>query len=223
MRMKALNPEEQRVRAYLEDALHRRQERLLPEPQLSELLDIPRGKLRTQLKRLEKEGLIWRHVGKGTFIGPRPAIAPDLGPMESLSPDHVMDARLLIEPLLAGKAAIHSRQSDIATMERCLEDMASATSYVTWKSADDRLHHAIAEATQNPLLIKLYSTVQATAKAMIATRMEQALRDDPAPVQTSNQEHAVIVAAIKSHDPNGAEAASRQHLISIRLALFGSR
>jgi GntR family transcriptional regulator, transcriptional repressor for pyruvate dehydrogenase complex len=223
MPMDTVTSEEKSLRAYVEEALRQRQERLLPEPQLSALLGIPRGKLRTQLKRLEKEGVIWRHVGKGTFIGPRQAAMPDFGPMNSLSPDHVMDARLLIEPLLAGKAAVHARQSDIATMERCLDGMASATNYAMWKSGDDRLHHAIAEATQNPLLINLYGFVQGAVKAVIAARMEQALGTDPAPAERSNQEHATIVAEIKRHNPEGAEAATHRHLDSIRQALFGHR
>ena len=68
--MNRLHTEEQRLREYIDDVLRERRERLLPEPQLSELLEIPRGRLRTHLKRLEKDGVIWRHVGKGTFIGP---------------------------------------------------------------------------------------------------------------------------------------------------------
>src|SRR6185369_6686272 len=89
-RMITIHSEEQRLRAYLDGALLERRERLLPEPQLSELLEIPRGRLRTHLKRLEKDGLIWRHVGKGTFVGPRTAQLPDSTPSASVSPSDVM-------------------------------------------------------------------------------------------------------------------------------------
>src|SRR5262249_33974761 len=111
--MNGAHSEEQRLRAHIDDALRERRERLLPEPQLSELPVIPRGRLRTHLKRLEKDGLIWRHVGKGTFLGPRTAQLADTAPVASVSPSHVMDGRLMIEPLLAGKAAVHARQTDI--------------------------------------------------------------------------------------------------------------
>jgi DNA-binding FadR family transcriptional regulator len=221
--MNEIHSEEQRLRAYIDGALRERRERLLPEPQLSELLNIPRGRLRTQLKRLQKDGLIWRHVGKGTFVGPRTTPLPDSAPVGPVSPSNVMDSRLMIEPLLAGKAAVHARRSDIDAMERCLEENSAATSYVAWKHGDDRLHRIIAEAAQNPLLLMLHDVVHGYARKLISERMEQALGHSPAPVENSNNEHAAIVAAIKKHDPERAEAEMRKHLTSIRAALFGNR
>src|SRR5215470_12662627 len=203
--MNPLVPEEERLRAYIDDALREQRERLLPEPQLSELLDIPRGRLRTHLKRLEKDGLIWRHVGKGTFVGPRTAQLIDSAPIGSVSPSHAMDGRLVIEPILAGKAAVHARRSDIEAMERCIDETEVMTSYVAWKSGDDRLHRTIAEAAQNPLLLTLYDVVHGYVRKLISERMEQAVGQSPAPVENSNDEHAAIVAAIKKRDPEGAE------------------
>jgi DNA-binding FadR family transcriptional regulator len=221
--MNPLVPEEERLRAYIDDALRQQRERLLPEPQLSELLDIPRGRLRTHLKRLEKDGLIWRHVGKGTFVGPRTAQLVDSAPLGSVSPSHAMDGRFVIEPILAGKAAVHARRSDIEAMERCLDETEVMTSYVAWKSGDDRLHRTIAEAAQNPLLLTLYDVVHGYVRKLISERMEQAVGQSPAPVENSNDEHAAIVAAIKKRDPEGAEGAMRKHLTSIRALLFGDR
>jgi DNA-binding FadR family transcriptional regulator len=216
-------PEEQRLRAYIDDALRERRDRLLPEPELAELLDIPRGRLRTHLKRLEKDGFIWRHVGKGTFVGPRTTPLFDSTAIGSVSPSDVMEGRLMIEPLLAGKAAVHARRSDITVMERCLEENRGATSYVAWKHGDDRLHRIIAEAAQNPLLLVLHDVIHGHARKLISERMEQALGHSPVPVENSNREHAAIVAAIGKHDPDGAEAAMRKHLTSIRALLFGDR
>jgi DNA-binding FadR family transcriptional regulator len=221
--MAGIHPEEQRLRAYIDGALREKRDRLLPEPQLAELLEIPRGRLRTHLKRLEKDGLIWRHVGKGTFIGPRTTPLLDSAPIGSVSPSDVMEARLMIEPLLAGKAAVHARRSDIEAMERCLEENRAATSYAAWKHCDDRLHHIIAEAAQNPLLLMLHGLMQGYARKLISERMEQALGQNTVPVENSNDEHAAIVAAIKKHDPEGAEAEMRNHLTSIRGLLFGDR
>jgi DNA-binding FadR family transcriptional regulator len=223
MRVSEIGIEEQRLRAYIDGALRERRGRLLPEPQLAELLDIPRGRLRTHLKRLEKEGLIWRHVGKGTFVGPRTSSLLDSAAVGAVSPSDVMEGRLTIEPLLAGKAAVHARRSDIDAMERCLDESRAATSYAAWKHGDDRLHHIIAEAAQNPLLLMLHDVVHGYARKLISERMEQALGNSPAPVENSNAEHRAIVAAIKKHDPEGAEAEMRKHLTSIRGLLFGDR
>jgi DNA-binding FadR family transcriptional regulator len=218
-----VHSEEQRLRAYVDDAIRSRRDRLLAEAQLSELLDIPRGRLRTHLRRLEKDGLIWRHVGKGTFVGPRTAQLAGTAPSSSVSPSDAMEGRLMVEPLLAGKAAVHARPTDVEAMERCLEEMRTAKSFVGWKSGDDRLHRTIAGAAQNPLLLILHDIVQGYARSLIAERMEQTLGQGSAPVENSNAEHAAIVAAIKAHDPEGAESTMRKHLTSIRAMLFGDR
>ena len=57
-----------RLRALLDETIERGEERLPPEPRLSEELGVTRGRLRTLLRHLENEGAIWRHVGKGTSV-----------------------------------------------------------------------------------------------------------------------------------------------------------
>ena len=49
--------------------------RLPPEREMAEALGVSRPALRKALAALEAEGQLWRHVGKGTFLGPRPLAA----------------------------------------------------------------------------------------------------------------------------------------------------
>ena len=46
--------------------------RLPPERQLAVDLGVSRSALREGLAMFEVEGKVWRHVGKGTFVGSRP-------------------------------------------------------------------------------------------------------------------------------------------------------
>src|SRR4051812_14429127 len=60
------------LRAYLAQKEHAPSTRLPPERVLSEILGVTRNELRKALAVLEAQGELWRHVGKGTFVGARP-------------------------------------------------------------------------------------------------------------------------------------------------------
>jgi len=61
-----------RLRSYLAQIEMPLDSRLPPERELAETLGVTRAGLRKALAVLESENQIWRHVGKGTFIGSRP-------------------------------------------------------------------------------------------------------------------------------------------------------
>ena len=211
-----------RLRTFIHTSLQSGERRLPPEPKLSEALGVSRGKLRTLLKQVEGEGLIWRHVGKGTFAGRRELAAERSEPL-AVSVSELMDARLVLEPRLAAQAAIHSTAADIAELENCLAEMTTAQSLAPWKQQDERLHRAIAEATHNLLLLLLYDTLRAEARGSLDARIEAVFGAEPAPKEKTNNEHRLLVEAIKSHDPEKAEGCMRDHLLAVRTTLFGIR
>src|SRR3954447_17059046 len=93
----------ERLRTLLEEGSFDREPRLPPERVLAAQIGIGRRALRRALEVLEAEGRIWRHQGKGTFLGPRPPqIHTNLEELsERTHPLEVMDVRLEIEPALA--------------------------------------------------------------------------------------------------------------------------
>ena len=96
-------------------------DRLPPERSLSGELGVSRAELRKALAALEADGLIWRHVGRGTFIGARPVHNLDdvafLGQLAN--PAQVLDARVAIEPELARLAALHAIRADLEAIRIC--------------------------------------------------------------------------------------------------------
>jgi DNA-binding GntR family transcriptional regulator len=62
-----------RLQGLLADRQYPLNGRLPPERSLCRELGVNRGALRKALAVLEAEGQIWRHVGRGTFVGTRPA------------------------------------------------------------------------------------------------------------------------------------------------------
>lgn len=219
------NDEAERLRRYIAEAREQGIERLPPEPRLSEALEVTRGRLRTLLKKVEEEGLIWRHVGKGTFVGQRkdPVVFPSVA--SSVSVDQVIQARSAIEPQLAALAAMHATTTDLEAMEHCLAEMEAAQDFDNWKALDDRLHRIIADASHNMLMVLLYDTLKSEVALHMQLRMEALF----GPVGTSSkreqteQQHRGFVDAIRMHDPERAERLMRAHIMSVRTKLFGDR
>lgn len=220
--MRANDADLARLKEYVDRAAGRGDLRLPSEPRLVEVLGISRGRLRTLLKRLEDEGAIWRHVGKGTFVGPRQVTPDDERWSASISVDDVFDARLLLEPQLAAQAAVHATPADLAAMDQCLAEMAAAPSFLQWKRLDEKLHRMVAEAAHNGLLLLLYDSLRAQVRLALDARIEEVFADGPGP-QDTDEEHRVFVDAIRRHNPERAEQAMREHLRSIRSLAFGAR
>ena len=150
-----------RLRSLLEEKSLGTDQRLPPERVLAAEIGIGRRALRRALEVLEAEGRIWRHQGKGTFLGPRPA-EPQTNLVElskRTNPLEVMDVRLEIEPALARLAALRASNGDIARLLRLAEKTASTTDADGRELWDSALHRAVAEAAGNTLLLAIFDMV----------------------------------------------------------------
>ena len=194
--------------------------RLPPEPKLAKEIDVTRGRLRTLLTKLEKDDVIWRHVGKGTFVGPRDLASDPSNWLDGISLNDIMDARLLLEPQLAAQAAISGKKRDIEKLEHCIIAMEKAPSYAHWKRQDDILHRLIAVATNNGLLLLIYDTLRTKGSSELETRLSEVFGHEIAPSDT-NQQHKLIVSAIMQGNPDMAAKQMRNHILHVRQQLFG--
>ena len=199
-------------------------ERLPPERQLSETLGISRGELRKAMTALETEGLVERHVGRGTFL--REVTAPDISyePLlaqlsDVTSPHDAMMARLSLEPELAGHAAIHATQRHLTEARGLADAMRAASNWAEYEQLDSRLHELIAVATGNPLLVELHRIVNAVRLSVVWSKLEIP-RDGPPDDYHSFSEHDNIISALEQRDRRAAHAAMRNHLKSVRATLL---
>lgn len=186
--------------------------RIPPERDLAETLGVSRGVLRLALATLEAEGHIWRHVGKGTFVGPRPGTTDtDIGGLaDRTSPAEVMEMRLILEPNAARLAATNATPSQIAEMRLCLARTRGARTFQQYVIWDNRLHVAIGAATRNTLLISFMETLNAVRRSVVWGRLRE--KEQPRPDNPSLDEHDRIVDAIEKGQPEAAAVAMQQHL-----------
>ncbi|SNR68630.1 FadR/GntR family transcriptional regulator [Puniceibacterium sediminis] len=217
------DPMVEKLREFIQEGDYTAGDRLPAERDLTVRLEMSRTELRKALDALEREGFIWRHVGKGTFVAePDGNRASDelvqLG--RNLTPFRMMRARLVIEPAIAREAAINASGKDLSQMKRAMERARSATTWAEYEEQDDHLHSHIAEASDNLLLVSLFEHLNQVRRAVV---WGSVIRDTPRPpaTHTSFAEHAAIVQAIESRFPDAAYEAMRTHLRSVSDRLFG--
>jgi DNA-binding FadR family transcriptional regulator len=198
-------------------------DRLPAERELINELGMTRTMLRKALETLEREGAIWRHVGKGTFVSGH---GGDLGSggMAELSrqvtPVRMLRARLCLEPAIAREAAINASEEAIIRMKLAKEKSEEALTWEEYEMHDGTFHRAVAQASDNILLLSLFDQLNQIRRAVAwVTVVRESAR--PPAGHSSFAEHDAIIAAIESRDPAAAHDAMRTHIGSVSARLFG--
>lgn len=210
------------LKAYLAETQLALNGRLPAERMLCVEIGVSRGQLRKALALLEAEGRIWRHVGRGTYVGPRPI--KNLSDVAFLSnqtsPMEVMEARLAVEPQLATLAALHGTASNFAELRRCNRRCRTASEWRGYEAWDNNFHQAIASATYNKLLISLFDTLNIVRRSTVWGQLRST--ELPRPDHESFDEHDAIYAAIAGRDPDLAAECMRKHLRTVRDRILSS-
>lgn len=209
------------LRAYLSQSGKRPNDRLPPERELAQQVGVTRGEVRKALAILEKEGLVWRHVGKGTFVG-------DRSPLKSLDPSHlvhhcspsdVVRARMTFEPALAAEAALQATPRDIEAMREVARQSREAMTWREYEACDNQFHKLIADSTQNLITSSMFDMLLGVRRTMVwCRRRTDTVR--PLPDHHSFNEHEYIIDAIAERDPSSASARMLEHLLSVERQLL---
>jgi DNA-binding FadR family transcriptional regulator len=205
-----------RLRRMIEEGVFAPDNRLPPERSLSLELGISRSALRKSLAVLESEGLIWRHVGRGTFVGSRPEPAGvDISLLaEITSPAEIMEVRLVIEPKIAAMAAMRATRQEMKQMKKAVLRSETASGFEENEKWDLILHEIIARATNNHLLTALFKATNELRKGENWGRMKEASLT-PDRWQEYARQHHELLAAIEDRNAPLAEEVMRTHLETV--------
>lgn len=205
----------QRLRDLIDSAGFRHNDRIPPERTLCEILGTTRHLLRGALAELEAQGRIWRHVGRGTFVGSRPVLnLTDVTYLrDQIKPAQVVAVRFTVEPELCRLAARHANRSDREQMRLCADRCRAAQDWRTYEAWDNNLHHAIARATHNQLFQYFFETLNSVRRSIVWGQPRATL--GPAKDYKSFTEHDAIVSAIDARDGDLAAQMMHDHLRSV--------
>jgi GntR family transcriptional repressor for pyruvate dehydrogenase complex len=152
-------------------------DRLPPEPELAQMLQVSRGSLREALKGLVYLGLIKSRAGDGTYI--RPSLGRVLNQhfqwmilLNEVKHLEIYELRRIIEPDVAALAARRATRADLDRLEAALEGMAQARgSPELFQEFDIQFHDAFAQASGNAAIHStmrmLYHATSEARKAVL--------------------------------------------------------
>lgn len=205
----------QQIRQMIASGVYAHNDRLPPERQMCGMLNVTRNQLRSALATLEARGLIWRHVGRGTFVGERPVLnLDDVAYLRDLvTPPQVASVRMVIEPELARLAATYSTPSDREELRDCAERCRASSDWRSYEAWDNKFHFAVARGAHNKLFLYYFETLNVVRRSMVWGQPRKTSK--PVKNHSSFVEHDLIVKAIEAN--NGEEAAQcmRRHLDSV--------
>lgn len=199
--------------------------KLPSERELAARFALSRGSVRRVVERYIAEGVLRRTPGSGTFV----AAVPGAGQgatlsrvaVTNVSPAELMEARLLLEPLLPSLIVRHATPVDFARMAHCLHEAERAASFDEFEYWDGALHEALSQAAHNGFLsltLRLMTEVRDSGEWGRLKR--EALT--PARRARYQAQHRSIVDALRDRHEQAASAAIREHLLEVQANLFGA-
>lgn len=206
------------LRRAIVDGIYADGERLPAERRLAADLAYSRGTVREALGMLERDGLVRRRVGSGTFVTFRPGEgAGDMA--EITSPLELVEVRIAIEPHMLRLATLYATLRDLDRIAAALAEVeASATGAEAFTRHDRHFHQAIADATRNPLLAALYRQINHVRGHRQWNAMKDKVLTRRA-MAAYNDEHRALFEALRARDADRAVAVIRRHLDAARRQL----
>lgn len=191
--------------------------RVPPERELAKKFGVNRASVRQALKALDVMGVLHQRVGDGTYL--TPDASTTLGvPLEflilvdNITMTELLEARLIVEPALAGMAASRAGEKEIDRLiQASLEvEAAIATRAEDIASRDLAFHELLWNTAGNRLCERVFAAVHRAMFQMLEAPIRSA-----GPSQQIQLGHRRIVDAIKSHDEAAAKLALCAHLQSL--------
>lgn len=211
----------EQIKQLISDGKLKPGDKLLAERELADRFQVSRASVREAIRTLEMLGVIDIRPGEGTFIRGTETddIIRPLAMFLAVERNSLLDMfemRRIFETATARLAAERATFEELDQIEAMLENMKERLNIQDPEKGEEfdaAFHYAVAEATHNSLLTKLFKTVsEEFAKANSVAR-RQLYQGNVENAQKIIDQHGEILAAIRSRDPKLAGDTMLSHLI----------
>jgi DNA-binding FadR family transcriptional regulator len=196
--------------------------KLPAERELARELGITRSLLRTGLERLEADGLIWRHVGKGTFIGQQQRAGqagPSIDFENVMNPHDLMEVRVFLEPPAVALATMRATPDELDEIRNCFDNTLRARSLVEYEHWDGKFHRAIIRSAKNMLLIKVSELFESARDDRVWGKLKE-ISSTPERRKHYTKQHQDVLRAMLERRSGDAEEIMRAHLRDVQRDLI---
>lgn len=189
---------------------------LPPERELVRRFGVSRSSIRDAIRSLEAVGLLEPRQGIGTVVrdlSNEAVVTPVAGVLlqKQKAINELLDVRMIIEPALARRAALHATPEQLAEMQAILDQQEQKVRRGEVATEEDSaFHYTIALAATNSVMLKLMHVLMDSLREMRERSLQVGGRQGK-----SLAGHRRILAALKQGDAAAAEAAMRRHLSEI--------
>ena len=190
------------------------------ERELARRMNTSRTAVRTALAMMERQGLIRRRVGSGTFL--TDDAQEVFGRMDQTSVGshanvpsfvEIVEGRLLFEPAMMHLVVSRVEEHELGAMRRILAEILDAPTWRDFKERIYALHRQMFAATKNAFLMQIMESILADRRAVLFDGKDT---DKPAPPPVRRQTHkelSAIVDAIAERKAGRAEELTSDHLM----------
>ena len=191
-------------------------QKIMPERELSEALNVSRTSVRDAISKLVVMGLLEQRQGQGTFVRSMDSIqnnplAVAIDAQDATLED-LLEVRMGLECNAASLAAQRAVDSDIHFLERSIADMhKEVASGELGTEADVSFHMAIAYATKNPVQVDIMKSFYDFLFIGIKENLSH-LYKEPGNIDKIDEQHKEIFKAIRNHDTEQAYLAMKRHI-----------
>jgi DNA-binding FadR family transcriptional regulator len=201
--------------------VYRPGDKMMNERSFAEAFKVSRGAVRKALDRLEKEGIVQRRVGSGTFLSTKIVSAIEIidaevkfdRPDKSISFNTILEARLVIEPRVVAMAANNATSDQIAAIYKDLEKIKTASCWLEFKEHIYSFFRSLYAMSNNSFLLFIFD--QIIDQRRITNFDGKKLRSKVAPLvcQRTYEDLELIFTPVAAGDAEGAERKSHEYLL----------
>jgi DNA-binding FadR family transcriptional regulator len=191
------------------------EDRLPAERNLAQEFGVSRGTIRSVLQILEKQHLVARQIGSGTYVSHREStnqqeIASVTSPIE------MVEVRIAIEPQLVRLAIANASLRDLEELQQALlQCEACDGDSEAFARADTAFHMALAHCSKNKLMYWVYDRISEVRRHSQWGRMKSKLLTSDR-MDYYNGQHRALYEAISTRDTLRAVKLIKDHLYGVQ-------